>query len=363
MASWSGDEIAGLRRRRSAGASWSQLAAWASEATGREVSANAVRLLFRNHPAVGDAPAVVAPTSPELPIEELIEQRKRKYARRHAHEEARRLIRIDLPSLDPFGILFFGDPHLDDDGCDLGAVEAHSAIARRTPGLYAANVGDTTNNWIGRLARLYAEQSTTGPEAWRLAEWFVGGLEGKWLWIVGGNHDAWSGHGDPMQWISRQAGALYQSSEVRVGLRLPGGRQIRVNNRHDFSGHSMWNPGHGPGKALQLGLRDHLAVAGHRHITSASVLKDPESRIAMHALVVGSYKIHDRYARERHFRDQQLSPCALVTFDARLPDAHPDLLKIFHDPAEGAAYLGWLRRRAGAASRTPAARRRSGRGA
>jgi hypothetical protein len=34
-------------------------------------------------------------------------------------------------------------------------------------------VGDTTNNWTGRLARLYADQSTSAAQAWRIAEWLV----------------------------------------------------------------------------------------------------------------------------------------------------------------------------------------------
>jgi hypothetical protein len=39
--------------------------------------------------------------------------------------------------------------------------------------MYAVCVGDVTNNWVGRLAALYAEQSTTEAEAWKLAEWWL----------------------------------------------------------------------------------------------------------------------------------------------------------------------------------------------
>ena len=163
-----------------------------------------------------------------------------------------------------------------------------------------------TNNWIGRLAKLYAEQSTSASQAWQLAEWFVSGLAGHWLYLVAGNHDLWSGSGDPIKWITRRADALYKASECRLELQLPNGQRPRINARHDFVGHSMWNPAHGPMKALHLGVRDHVAVCGDRHVSAYSVLKCPESGITMHAIRVATYKIFDRYAQERGGPKEQI---------------------------------------------------------
>jgi hypothetical protein len=288
---------------------------------------------------------IEAPPSARVPTEELIEDRKRRYERRHKHELARKLIPITVKERRPIGLHIFGDPHVDDDGCDLAQLERHVEIVKRTPGLYAINAGDTTNNWTGRLARLYANQSTTAAEAWQIAEWFVSSLRKRWLFIIGGNHDLWSGAGDPLQWICGQAGALYQPSAVRVALRFPGALEVRINSRHDFKGSSVWNPAHGPMKAAQMGFRDHLFVAGHLHTSAYGLTKDPDSGIAMHAVRVASYKVHDDYAHEEGMRDQHLSPCALVTVNPALPAAHPDLLKVFWDPEEGSEYLTWLRAR------------------
>ena len=94
-----------------------------------------------------------------------------------------------------------------------------------------------------------------------------------------------------------------------------------------------------------LGTRDHIYVAGHKHESAYSVLKDPINGIAMHALKVASYKIYDRYAQEKGFRDNALSPCAVTVINPGLPETHPDMVKIFWEPEEGAAYLGWLRSR------------------
>lgn len=288
---------------------------------------------------------------PEIPdddisIEELVAHRKKQFDRKREHEEVTKLIPVKIRGSEPIGILHFGDPHVDDDGTDIGLLEAHAKLVRDTDGLYAANVGDTTNNWVGRLARLYAEQSTSASQAWKLAEWFMGLC--PWLYVIGGNHDLWSGSGDPMKWISRGVGAMYRPSECRVDLRFGNGRSVRVNARHDFAGSSIWNPAHGPMKALTMGVRDHIAVAGHKHESAYSVLKDPDSGITMHAVKVASYKTYDRFAKERGFRDMTLSPCALTVIDPTLAPTHPDLVKVFWDPFEGADYLTWKRERAAA---------------
>jgi hypothetical protein len=292
---------------------------------------------------------IAAPSSPDLPIGELLAQRKRRYDLKEAHAESSKEIPVRIKGDKPVGVLLFGDPHLDDDGCDLALLEAHARLVRETDGLYAGTVGDMTNNWVGRLAHLWAQQGTTACDAWRLCEWMISEVR-DWLFLVGGNHDAWSGNGDPLKWITAQQSALYQSSEVRMGLRFGTGGKFIINARHDFKGHSMWNPVHGLSKSIQMGLRDDLSVAGHLHISGYAVHKDPTSGKACHAIRVATYKRFDRFALDHNMRDQNLSPCALIVVDPRLPDTHPDRMKHWWDPQEGADYLGWARKRSRAPS-------------
>ncbi|PYE21343.1 hypothetical protein C7410_115186 [Paraburkholderia silvatlantica] len=286
---------------------------------------------------------VEAPEPELLPVEKLIERRKEQYQQKKRHELQRNLIPVKVKIDGPIGILHFGDPHVDDDGTDLSQLEAHMRLCQETEGLYGANIGDSQNNWVGRLGRLYGEQSTSAAESWQLAEWFLKNT--PWLYLIGGNHDAWSGAGDPIRWIVGQAGVLYQSSEVRLNLCFPNKQEVRINARHDFSGHSIYNPAHGVTKALHFGVRDHIAICGHKHTSGYGVIKDPESGITMHAVQVASYKVYDRYARERGFRDQHLSPCAVTVIDPALPATHPDLVKVFWDAHEGAEYLTYKRSR------------------
>ena len=290
---------------------------------------------------------ITAPVMPsdEPSAEELVAALKANYRRKVAHEEARKLIYVTVPITGPIGILHFGDPHVDDDGTDWEALERDIRLVQTTPGLYAANIGDTTNNWVGRLGHLYGQQSTTAKQAWILAEWFIKQLAGRWLYLIGGNHDAWSGDGDPLRWITLQVGALYEATEARIGLQFPNGRGLVVNARHDFAGGSMWNPTHGPMKAAQMGVRDDIVICGHKHKSGYSPLKDPETGKVMHCLQVASYKRYDRYAREKGFRDQSLSPCVVTVIDPNASDP-VNLIQVFWDAQAGADYLTFLRRRA-----------------
>lgn len=279
----------------------------------------------------------------DLPIEKIIEHRKDSYAAKKKHEEASRLIPVSVKLSGPIGILHFGDPHVDDDGTDIAAIELHSDLTNSVEGLYGANVGDTTNSWVGNLARLYSQQNCGRKRAIKIAEWFI--KRTRWMYMVGGNHDAWAGDDDPIKWISSQSKTLYRSSEARLELRFPQGEPFTINARHDFAGNSIYNPAHGAMKAIHFGVRDELSTCGHKHVSGYGVLKDPITGKTCHALQIGSYKIYDRFAKDKGFRDQSLGPAALTVISPTLAMTHPDRCKVFWDPLEGADYLKFLRRR------------------
>lgn len=286
---------------------------------------------------------VAALPDPDLSIDDLIAHRIKQFSKKKAYEDARRLVTVHVKIDGPIGIWHFGDPHIDDDGTDLEAIQQHTQMIRTTPGLFGANVGDTTNNWIGRLARLWAEQSTSAEQSWKLAEWFLNRVE--WLYLIGGNHDAWSGTGDPIRWIRRKKTTPYMPSEVRLELVFPNKNTCRINARHDFAGHSQYNPVHGPMKANLFGVRDHINVAGHKHVSGHGVLKNPDDGSVCHSFLVASYKLYDRYARDHGFRDQHISPGVLTIVNPALPSIHPDFISHYWDLEYGVSILKAIRSR------------------
>lgn len=279
----------------------------------------------------------------EEPFDDLLARRLKAFERKKAARQNNHLINIKINLEGPIGICVLGDPHVDDDGCDLGAILEHADILNNTPGMFAANIGDTTNNWVGRLGRLYGQQGTTESEAWRMAEWFMGLF--NWLYLIGGNHDVWSGTGDPLKYIMRLHGskAVQKDHGCRLNLIHPNGAETRVNSRHDFHGHSQWNNAHGPMKAVRQGWRDHIAVCGHKHSTGIGVLKDPASGLISHAARVATFKRVDRYADELGLMDEMVSPSMTFIIDPSEPDDSPGRVVPFHCPKKAAAFLTYLR--------------------
>ena len=302
-------------------------------------------------PEASPAPAFDVEALPsELPTaEELLADRRKAFERKHSAKQARSLIRVDVRADGPIGIMHGGDPHLDDDGTDIALIERHVELLRTTEGLFGANVGDYSNNWVGRLSRLYGEQSTSAREAWVLVEWFISRV--KWLYLIGGNHDVWSGAGDPLTWLTRQANSLYEHHGARLALHFPNGHVVRVHARHDFRGHSQWNSAHGPAKAATMGWRDHVLTCGHLHISGYQVVRDPANGLISHAIRVASYKVHDRYAEQMGMPNQHIFCAPTTIIDPRFADDDPRLVTTIFDPESAADYLTWLRARDARGSR------------
>lgn len=282
---------------------------------------------------------------PTASIEDILNRRRTEWQRTDEANKARKLINIKIKAEGPVGIVHFGDPHVDDPGTDIVSLERHLRIVRDTPGMFGANVGDMQNNWIGRLAHLWSQQATTASESWRLVEWMISYID--WLYLVAGNHDAWSGTGDPLNWMTRNQLGVFEMYGARLNLQFPSGRNIRINARHDFAGHSQYNTAHAPAKAAQFGWRDHILTCGHRHTSGYNIIKDPASGLISHAIRVASYKVHDRYASEKGLPDQNISPAVVTVIDPSLPDDHPGQITVIQDVEKGASWLTFERKRAG----------------
>ncbi|HQX85044.1 MAG TPA: hypothetical protein PKV23_06110, partial [Aestuariivirga sp.] len=119
--------------------------------------------------------------SSELPAEQLIDQACARFAGHLAAREARRWMEIKVKSNKPIGVCFMGDPHIDNNGCNWPLLRRDIKVLEETPGMYAVNIGDLTDNWVGRLVRLYADQEMSKKQAWKLAKYLMRDSGIKWL--------------------------------------------------------------------------------------------------------------------------------------------------------------------------------------
>lgn len=301
--------------------------------------------------------AIVEPNTPEdfivpelpcelRPVEELILERKSKFVQMKEARQARECIPIQINLDGPIALANVGDPHIDADGCDIVQLERDMKIINSTKGMFAGNVGDTNNNWTGRLAHLWMDESVSGREAWQMASWFVNSI--RWLYLIGGNHNNWSYSQvgmRPIEWIMNMGGqkGVFGPSSVRFQLCFQNGRKVTVNARHDFPGNSMWNPAHGASKAAQMGYRDNILVCGHKHKSGYNVVKDPATKLISHCLQVATYKIYDAFADEKGFIDANITPCPVFIIDPYAKDQR-GLVQLFWDIELAADYLKFMRR-------------------
>jgi hypothetical protein len=315
-------------------------------AAAKELGMNAATVIraMRDAMLPAEKPFEVEELPSELPTAaELLTRRSREFTRKKDAHEARKLINVNVRVDGPIGLALVGDPHLDDPGTDIDLLQSNIGLMQKNDALLPLGIGDYSNNWVGRLARLYGEQSVSQQEAWLLVEWLVRSLD--WLALVAGNHDCWSGSGDPIKWMAKAARVNYEAHGIRLGLNLPCGRTIRLNARHDFKGKSQYNTAHGISKAATSGWRDHILTAGHTHVSGIQVVRDPMSGLISHCLRIGSYKTFDRYADELGLPNQTFTVCPVVVVRPQFPDDDNRLLTTFFEPETAALFLRWLRGR------------------
>jgi hypothetical protein len=281
------------------------------------------------------------------PIEEIIERMARNFTRAKDAQKSRQWFPIKMPNDKPVGVLFVGDPHLDDNGCNWPILRDHVRLCKETDGLYAVNIGDVSNDWGGRLVKKYADQEATTATAARLVEWFLLDSGVSWLVWLHGNHQHMGGTMALHEQMNRRYGTKHipmLNWEARFTLDFPSGATFRINAAHDFAGNSMWNPVHGAVKAAKFGNGIDVAVCGHKHNWAISQWEQPEQGNAPLMIRVRGYKHLDDYAQRIGKYEQEEGQSILVVFD---PNAKTQAgrTQAFVDIEKGAAYLTALRRK------------------
>jgi len=280
--------------------------------------------------------------SSELPAEQLIEQASARFQTHLAAREAQQWFNIKIKSNLPIGIAFVGDPHIDNNGCNWPLLREHIGLLETTPGLYATNMGDLTDNWIGRLERLYADQEMSKKQAWKLAKYLLKDCDIRWLCHILGNHDAW---GDGPYLIKANARPLVPvlDWQARFQVSFPNGRRVRIHAAHDFPGRSIWNKSHGPTKAAMLWDQADIFVAGHRHEWEIVEGENAQRGFNYWLVRVRGYKFIDSYADRLGYGSQRHGATVAAIVD---PSAEgPTYIRCFSDLAEAAEFLTWKRGR------------------
>ena len=295
------------------------------------------------------APAFTVAQPPEAAsksVEQIIAERHAAFHRKKSGDTFRKAIDVQIHEPGPFGLCFFGDPHLDNDGTNWPLLQAHIDAVRATPQMFACAIGDYRDNWIGRLQALYGKGGATVDEGVKLLEWFCNSI--SWLALSPGNHDHWgSMHGDVFELIKRISNipGSFSNDDMRFVIRSPNGAEVTLRMRHQFPGQSMYSPGHGVAKEAMMGLRDHILVGGHTHSADLrTVWHEGDQRLCI-GLQLGAYKQVDEYAIERGFPQRNWTPNMAVVVDPDRADDPRRFITAFWDLEEACDYLAFKRQR------------------
>lgn len=290
-------------------------------------------------------PAYKLPDFPDndIPVSELIESMKKRFNKRNEFQKAINWFPVRMRDDKPIGLAFVGDPHVDDDGCNWPLLEQDINIMKQD-GIYGCNVGDTTNNWAGRLIRLFAKQETSQETAQKLAKWFLTDSGIKWLVWALGNHDSW-GEGAAVLKAMNAHNVPMLDWQAKFEVKFPNKYGCRVWMAHDFPGNSMWNTMHGAQKAAHLKEQADIFICGHKHNWGLHQEESASKGYVYWLARARGYKHIDDYAEQGGHQSQSYGSTILAVINPKAPNASA-AVQCFADLAAGADYLKYLRRNA-----------------
>ena len=290
-------------------------------------------------------------TMPKPPLktltqEEVINRKEMIFNKKKNHDEATKRYVIKLETNDPIAVSFFGDPHIDDNGCNIPALRRDFDAVRKTDGMYGINMGDVSNNWVGFLSRLAKKQSVSNDETLHLLHWFMEQEkdDGQSLWLghVVGNHDEWNEGEIILKSIMDKTECNIMQHQIDVCFQFPNGAEREFLVSHQFKGQSQWNPAHGVTKRAMMGRGRDVIVGGHIHQSAVHTVKNGAGRVN-HCAIVGAYKFFDSFAKSHNFVDNFITSNYVAVFDPTKPR---DIgTTMFASAQQGSTYLDFLRKK------------------
>jgi hypothetical protein len=249
--------------------------------------------------------------------EQAIQEQARRFKQKHrrAQKKRRQTIRFDTG---PIMIAFVGDQHLGNAGTDVERVFEEQKTIMQTPGAYAWIMGDVVDNFIvGKLKKENFRPSAPIWEQWQLAQEYLDRWEDRIIAFVGGNHGAWTMQQTQIDYRRDVCpdGVLFDGDDVQAEVSV-GSASYDVWARHKWKGNSIYNQTHGQERAARFNDPGHdLYVGAHTHEGALyrEMIHEGQRKAAVQ---IGTYKVHDDYARASGFPPSDMSTaCAVVLHD------------------------------------------------
>jgi hypothetical protein len=216
------------------------------------------------------------------------------------------------------GLAFPGDLHIGGP-IDYDQLEADLDLIEATDGLWCVGLGDYSNNFqaAAKLLKAMADDVVPGSEDQMELVAHVMKRTGKWLAILEGNHDSWSGSAG-LKALATTLTCLHVT-EAGCSMKVSIGSQRYVGYlKHSWKGHSnlntsnesrrMWNE-------FPEWENADFTVLAHYHQPDTHQ-KEIKTQTVVH-LRGGTYKSYDPYASKNGYVPEYGIPLVLLNPDAK----------------------------------------------
>lgn len=210
------------------------------------------------------------------------------------------------------------------DYINIMQLKSDSEIVANTPGMYINFLGDLTDNFIGDWANaINMDTKITTKQQMAMARWWLELVADSLVAFTTGNHDEWTKKMTGIDFLFETLSGikqtvLYDAHEQMFNI-AHYGRNYVVKVRHDWPGKSMNNLTYG----IEMDYKKNdftIGVGGHTH--QAGVYREflGRNETTCAAILCGSYKKNDPYARQIGAQLPNKNTSVVVIFDAESPN-------------------------------------------
>lgn len=246
----------------------------------------------------------VTASEPRIDADEVLARMQKAYARTAQYYRRTQAQTIEF-GRGPVALVFMADLHLGSSGVDYERLFAEARIVRELPNTWLVLVGDLLDNFVhSKLMHVRHQAQASIDDEWALVRRFLEIVAPKLLVSVGGNHERWTltlAGIDYFRSVLAQIvpRAIYDANDVLIRVKV-GKIGIDLRVRHQWQGNSIYNATHGIERAARFDQNFALGVGAHTHVASLARQFVVNGRTHL-ALLCGSYKVYDPFARERGF--------------------------------------------------------------
>jgi hypothetical protein len=229
----------------------------------------------------------------------------------------------------PVALAFVADLHLGANGVDYARCFREAEMIRDTKNMWLVTDGDMLDNFLfAKMMNARFKSKISIEEEWALVKRYLKIVASKLLVSVSGNHDGWTEAITGIDFFREilakiSPDTIYDTDDLTFRLDV-GKAKFPIRVRHKWEGTSIYNLTHAIERAAKFEGGFLVGVGGHTHASglvrsfNAGGFAGNDitgGNLSGMAVLCGSYKRYDPFARMHGFYKPNSSTAMTVIFD------------------------------------------------